>query len=67
MDETETYLKTLKQTVQEIIPINTANGTIPASIPALVATPFPPLKFKKIEKVCPKIEKTPNKTPISSN
>ena len=67
IDDKETYLKIIKKTIHIKNPKNTAIGTMPHNTPALVATPLPPLKFKKIEKEWPIIDKIPKKIPISSS
>src|SRR5262245_14748022 len=48
-----------KTTTQAIAPSATSSGYIASSTPELVATALPPLKLRKIGKVCPRIAAAP--------
>lgn len=55
MEDRDTYLDAVKTKAKTTRHVIVANGLIAKNAPHPVATPFPPLKFKNIVNICPKI------------
>ena len=55
IDASETYLKIINNIMKMINSISMAFGAKTKKTPKVVATPFPPLNFRKTEKVWPRI------------
>lgn len=66
IEATETYLKMAKTKSQIIKSINRMLGERAIITPAAVATPFPPVKLRKIDQLCPEIAASPVRTKSKS-